>query len=298
MSKQRAILVVGGGQGIGLETTTYLLSHAPATVQIFVFGLHIDPQLHRHNAHVHVQGTGESQGQGQASRLHGQTQGQAQAQAQAQPSRLHILQGDVTNAVDRQKAIQTCLDVAGVIDSLVYCAGLMTPIQRIEKVDLDAVKLAYAVNVFGVIAMCQLALPHLHVSPCPRVIILSSACDLNVTYHGWMSYCTTKAALSRFIGLLALENPAICVQGVYPRLTDTRMPADVIEGKYDGIMTQDEVALFRSRARDGITLEPAAWCAEAVARLAVGSDNGGKSGLVMYYDEHVPDLLRKKKAKL
>ncbi|EXJ90304.1 hypothetical protein A1O1_03403 [Capronia coronata CBS 617.96] len=278
MSKQRAILVVGGGQGIGLETTRYLLSHAPETVKVIVFGLHVDEELLR------WQKGGSNKQQQHQPRIH----------PQSQSSRLHILQGDVTNPVDRQKAIQTCLDVAGVIDTLVYCAGLMTPIQRVEKMDLKAVEGAFQVNVFGVMAMCQLTLPHLRQSPNPRIVILSSACDTNVTYHGWTSYCTSKAALSRFIGILALENPSIRVQGVYPRLTDTQMPAEVIRGRYDGIMTPDEVALFQARAKDGVTLEPAAWCAEAVARLAVGFAQGGESGRVMYYDQHVPEMLKRK----
>lgn len=115
-----------------------------------------------------------------------------------------------------------------------------------------------------------------------------------MTYRGWMAYCTTKAALSRFIQLLAHENPKLCVQGVYPRLTDTKMPADVVAGKYAGIMTEDEVERFRVWAKDGVTYEPAAWCGEAVARLAAGVEPGDESGKVSYYDEHVPALLLKK----
>jgi NAD(P)-dependent dehydrogenase (short-subunit alcohol dehydrogenase family) len=144
---------------------------------------------------------------------------------------------------------------------------------------------------------CQLAIPHLRRSTSPRVIVLSSACDFNVPYHGWMPYCTTKAAVTRFVHILGLENPDILVQGVYPKLTDTKMPSDVIAGKYNGIMTDDEVALFQAWAKDGISLEPPAWCGEAVARLAIGSDKGGESGKVMYYYDQVPDLQQKRMAR-
>ncbi len=116
-----------------------------------------------------------------------------------------------------------------------------------------------------------------------------------MTYQGWASYCTSKAALSRFVQVLAHENPDICVQGVYPRLTDTGMPAEVIKGSYDGIMRDDEVARFRNWAKDGVSLEPAAWCATAVARLAAGFEKGKESGKVAYYDEHVPSVLAMKK---
>ncbi|KIV96853.1 hypothetical protein PV10_00669 [Exophiala mesophila] len=257
----RSILLVGGGQGIGLESTLYLLANSPSSIHLIVFGLDINDQLRRHRD-TH--------------------------------NRLHLLQGDVTKSADRERAIQLCLDVAGALDCLVYCAGLITPIQRIENLDLDAVRLTYEVNVFGVIAMCQLALPHLLRSRRPHAIILSSACDFSVTYRGWMTYCTTKAALSRFIQLFAHENPELCVQGVYPRLTDTKMPADVVAGKYAGIMAEAEIQRFRDFAKDSSTFEPAAWCGEAVARLAYGSQMGGNTGKVLYYEEHVPDLVAKK----
>jgi len=118
----KVVLIVGGGQGIGLETTRYLLSKAPRSVNLVIFGLHIDEGLRRI---VNSETT----------------------------TRLHLLQGDATKPADRQRAIQICLDVAGTIDSLVYCAGLMTPIQRIESLDLDAVRSAYELNVFGVMAI-------------------------------------------------------------------------------------------------------------------------------------------------
>lgn len=114
-----------------------------------------------------------------------------------------------------------------------------------------------------------------------------------------MTYCTTKAALSRFVQLFAHENPEVCVQGVYPRLTDTKMPADVVAGKYAGIMAEEEVQRFRDFAKSSFTYEPAAWCGEAVARLASGSQPGGRTGKVLYYEEHVPDMVsRKPKARL
>jgi NAD(P)-dependent dehydrogenase (short-subunit alcohol dehydrogenase family) len=115
----KTILLVGGGQGIGLEASQYILSRAPADVKLVVFGLHIDEELQR----------------------------------QSHSDRLCILQGDVTKPSDRQKAVDTCLGMAGGIDSLVYCAGIITPIQTIEKVDLRGLQLAYEVNVFGAVAM-------------------------------------------------------------------------------------------------------------------------------------------------
>jgi NAD(P)-dependent dehydrogenase (short-subunit alcohol dehydrogenase family) len=122
-----------------------------------------------------------------------------------------------------------------------------------------------------------------------KVILLSSACDSTVTYHGWMAYCTSKAALTRFVQLLAHEEPTLHIQGVFPKLTRTKMAQDLVDGKYKGVMADHEVERFRLWNEIGDEfVEPAEWCAEAVAKLAVGKFIGKESGWVGDYDVHVP----------
>lgn len=104
-----------------------------------------------------------------------------------------------------------------------------------------------------------------------------------------MPYCTTKAALTRFITLLAHEEPLLTVQGVYPKLTRTNMVEDLTAGKYKDVMADHEIRRFKVWDEIGDEMvEPAAWCASAVAKLAVGLYEGGRSGETLYYDEHVP----------
>ena len=117
----QAILVVGGGLGIGLETTKAILTSTSSTAKIVVFGLHADPELDN------------------LSKSHS--------------GRVWTVQGDVTSASDRAKAVETCVKELGGIDTLVYCAGVITPIERIDKFDIEAVKKAFDVNVLGVMAM-------------------------------------------------------------------------------------------------------------------------------------------------
>lgn len=114
------ILIVGGGQGIGFEITKSILALSE-DARIVVFGLHIDAEL--------------------------------ESLAKSNSHRLWTIAGDVTSATDRKKTIDTCTSVLGGIDTLIYSAGIITPIQRIEDVDIESVKKAYDVNVFGVIAM-------------------------------------------------------------------------------------------------------------------------------------------------
>ncbi|KNG48888.1 flavin-binding monooxygenase-like protein [Stemphylium lycopersici] len=214
-----------------------------------------------------------------------------------QRERLRIVEGDVTVDEDRELAVQTCFNVFGGLDTLIYCAGVITPIQRLEKLDVEAVKRSFDVNVFGAMNMVQLVLPHLrasrasHPHNCGRgkVIILSSACDSTVSYHGWMPYSTAKAALTRFVSCLAHEEPLLSVQGVYPKLTRTKMIDGLVEGKYKNIMADHEIERFRIWDDVGDEMvEPPELCGEAVAKLALGLFEGGKSGETLYYDEHVP----------
>ena len=114
------ILIVGGGQGIGLEITKSILSLSQ-DAKIAVFGLHIESEL--------------------------------ESLVESNSHRLWMTTGDVTSAADRKKTIDVCTSTLGGIDTLIYCAGIITPIERIENVDIERVKKAYDVNVYGAIAM-------------------------------------------------------------------------------------------------------------------------------------------------
>ena len=120
----RNILIVGGGQGIGFETTKYLLSLTSCSV--VVFGLHISEEC--------------------------------KALQAANPHKLWLCLGDVTKAGDCQKALEVSVEKMGGIDTMVYCAGIMDPIQLISKVDMESVRKSYEVNVFGAMKMVRLGL--------------------------------------------------------------------------------------------------------------------------------------------
>lgn len=116
----QAILLVGGGLGIGLCVTRIILDMSPKTTKIVVFGLHADPEL--------------------------------QTLSDKHPGQVDSILGDVTSAVDRVKAIDTCKSHMGGIDTLVYSAGTMGAIKRIDSLDIDAFKMVYDVNLFGLLA--------------------------------------------------------------------------------------------------------------------------------------------------
>ncbi|KAH7395342.1 hypothetical protein DE146DRAFT_659831 [Phaeosphaeria sp. MPI-PUGE-AT-0046c] len=272
MSPPQRILIVGGAAGIGAAITISIIRRS--TAQVFVFDKSID-----YSPNGPLGGL------------------------LAYPNRMYGHEGDVTVPEERKHAVETCIrsDVLGGIDTVVYCAGIITPIERIEKMNIAAVEGTYAVNVFGAMAMAQLTLPRLRAArrshPLKagygKIIYLSSACDDEVTYHGWSPYCTSKAALTRFISCLAHEEPGVSVQGVYPKLTRTNMAEDVVKGHYRGVMADHEVERFRIWDNMGEEMiEPPEWCGEAVAKLVLGLFEGGKSGETLSYDEHVPKKIK------
>ncbi|EXJ94379.1 hypothetical protein A1O1_02773 [Capronia coronata CBS 617.96] len=251
MASGRRILVVGGGLGIGQKVTQYLLQHH--TAKVVVFGLHVAPELG----------------------------------PLASTGRLHIVQGDATSDAARAQAREAVLEFMGGIDTLVITVGVMGEIQRLGGMSSVKLLQTYSINVFAPMLMCQTFLPELRKTR-GDIIILSSTVDKNVKYAGWIQYCSSKAALTRFIQVLAHEESDVKVHGVYPGLTKTTMPAEIIAGKFTGIMTDDEVQKFRNWDKLG-EIEPPEWCANAVAKLAARDIPVWTNGVCRYYYEYDPD---------
>lgn len=125
MSEAQKILIVGGGQGIGWEVTKAILNLS-LQARVAIFGYHLEDDIRK---------------------LSARTNGRVSV----------ILKGDVTSNEDRQSFIGQCLKEMGGIDTLVFTAGVITPIERIEKLDMEEVKRTFDVNVFGCMSMVSTA---------------------------------------------------------------------------------------------------------------------------------------------
>jgi len=202
------------------------------------------------------------------------------------PGVINILygEGEVVHEIIKQKPVKT-----------VYCAGLLY-VETCARADTERVKRVFEVNVLGAIKVCQLTLPHLRTSKSrARINLISSAADFGITNSGWMSYCSSKAALSRYLQCLAheIEESEVKIHGVYPRVTRTPMTPDMIAGNYKGIMRDEEVENFLKWDREGTMIEPPEWCGNSIGLLAADLVEGAKHGELLYYDKQVsPDLYK------
>lgn len=123
MPASQNILVVGAGRGIGFEIVKSLLRNKREFLSITAFDKSFSWSVDDDDYAIFDSG-----------------------------STVSMLHGDVTLAQDRDGLVERCQESGG-IDTLVYCAGVITPIERVENLSIEAVKETFDVNVFGAMEM-------------------------------------------------------------------------------------------------------------------------------------------------
>ncbi|KAK7890167.1 hypothetical protein LTR67_008633 [Exophiala xenobiotica] len=254
MSTAPVILLSGAGSGIGLNVLTQLLEKQP-TPRIQVLTLCPTAEL-------------------------------TTLEERYGKSYLNTVYGDACDTSVVEKAVHETIANYGTMSHLISCIGTMLPVASIRDVPLADLKRIFDINYFSVVDLVQRSLPHLSpVSPSPSlssasevttqkpkptIIIVTSGVDSTVLYRGWSGYCTSKAALSRFIHLLAHEEgPDINVYGVLPLVTKSPMVDKIFNGEYDHVMQPEERERFNTWAKEG-RIEPPEYIANAIVKAAVG----------------------------
>jgi NAD(P)-dependent dehydrogenase (short-subunit alcohol dehydrogenase family) len=135
--------------------------------------------------------------------------------------------GDVTDPRHRGALVEAAGDR---IDLLVSSASFLgpspqPPLAEYAPADLS---LVYETNVFAPLALVQLALPRL----VPGGVIVNVTSDAAVEpYEGWGGYGSSKAALDRLTGILAVEHPELRVFAVDPGDMRTQMQQEAFPGE-------------------------------------------------------------------
>jgi NAD(P)-dependent dehydrogenase (short-subunit alcohol dehydrogenase family) len=149
------------------------------------------------------------------------------ARAWAGTPRVAALAGDVTDPDHRGALVEAAGDR---IDLLVNNASLLGPSPQPALADypLDTLREVYEANVFGPLALLQLALPRMP----DGGAVLDITSDAGVEpYEGWGGYGSSKAALEQLTAILAAEHPDLRIYTVDPGDMRTQMQQDAYPGE-------------------------------------------------------------------
>ncbi|WP_371616970.1 SDR family NAD(P)-dependent oxidoreductase [Streptomyces sp. NBC_00454] len=136
------------------------------------------------------------------------------------------VRGDVADAADARRIVQTAIDAYGRLDILVNNAGVtrFIPLGDLDAADAEAWREIFEVNVVGTWQMITAATPHLRESTEPggASIINISSVSATRALGSSIPYAVSKAAVNHMTRLLASQlGPAVRVNAIAPGLIDT-----------------------------------------------------------------------------
>jgi NAD(P)-dependent dehydrogenase (short-subunit alcohol dehydrogenase family) len=153
--------------------------------------------------------------------------GDALEEATAGLRNVTALAGDVADPEHRRALVEAAGDR---IDLVVNNASLLGPSPQPALADypLDTLREVYEANVFGPLALLQLALGGMP----EGAAVLNVTSDAGVEpYEGWGGYGSSKAALEQLTAILAAEHPGLRVYWVDPGDMRTQMQQDAFPGE-------------------------------------------------------------------
>lgn len=116
----------------------------------------------------------------------------------------------------------------GPIDLWINNAGVLGPIGPLRDLPPQQIHTHMTTNVVGLAYGSQLYVQHLHRMNHRGVLINISSGAARGGYHGWTSYCASKAAVDNFTRALALEEEdRLRAYSVAPGVIDTAMQEQV-----------------------------------------------------------------------
>jgi 3-oxoacyl-[acyl-carrier protein] reductase len=204
--------------------------------------------------------------------------------------------GDVTKEEDRRRLVDATLGQFGSIDVLVNNAGGAGGFASFEELSLDDWRELFELNVYSVVGLTKLVLPHMRRAKSGRIINISSESAVQPDAE-MPHYNASKAALNSITKSLskAVGADGILVNAVAPAFIKT--PA--LEALFEGIAGERKITLgeaeqwFLAQNRPNIVLKRAGtpeesaevvlFLASAQASFVTGSVmrvDGGSVGTV------------------
>lgn len=141
------------------------------------------------------------------------------------PSRTSLIdiQGDASNDIDCQKAIDHAIQRWGRLDAIILNAGT---IEYARLADGNPTSLVDQIssNIAMILKPLHYSIPHLRSSPtgCGKVVFVSSGASTGQT-AAWGAYNASKAAMNAIARTLANEEKNLAVWAVRPGVVDTEV---------------------------------------------------------------------------
>ncbi|CAR25460.1 hypothetical protein ZYGR_0A00200 [Zygosaccharomyces rouxii] len=190
--------------------------------------------------------------------------------------------GDVTDKNAASALVQEALNKTGKIDAVVANAGVLEPVQTVQKADVDGWKQLFDVNFFSVLSLATLAMPHLIKSQGNLVLVSSDAC--NMWFSGWGAYGASKAALNHLALTISKECDGVKAIAVAPGVVDTSMQDSIRENYGPSGMTPEAQKLFNDFKANGVLLD-VKIPARVYANLALQGIPNELNGEYVSYDD-------------
>ncbi|QZY51072.1 SDR family NAD(P)-dependent oxidoreductase [Leucobacter tenebrionis] len=187
--------------------------------------------------------------------------------------------GDVSDDAVRRRLVSRVAGELGRIDVLVNNAASGGEAGTVAELGLDGLRRTLEVNVVAVVALTQLAIPHLRESDAGRIVNMGSLFG-DEPVVGGAPYCASKGAIHTLTRVLAVElgSSGITANTVAPGFILTPMHAEEVEfqAQENGVSVEQRYAELRSQVplqRHGTAED----IADVVAWLA-GYDSGYVTG--------------------
>ncbi|KAH7104839.1 NAD(P)-binding protein [Auriculariales sp. MPI-PUGE-AT-0066] len=152
------------------------------------------------------------------------------------PETLINVTGSVTEPSDNATAVTAALQKFNRLDAAVLNAGISV-LGTVATTELSTWKLQFDVNVLGVVAGIQAALPALRNSRLPgggRIVLTGSAVA-NLSPAGLAAYSASKAALNSIARSLKGEESSITTVSVHPGIVQTDLVRDLLRDGKDKV---------------------------------------------------------------
>jgi NAD(P)-dependent dehydrogenase (short-subunit alcohol dehydrogenase family) len=154
------------------------------------------------------------------------------------------VRGDIANAKDRERCVETALQAYGRVDILINNAGV-APHERVDLLEMteESFDRVISINLKAAMFMTQLAAKQMISQPQPEdssgIIINIASISSDTASLSRGEYCVSKAGLSMLTKLFAarLAEERIYVYEIRPGIIETDLTAGVKE-KYDALFEQ------------------------------------------------------------